>query len=148
MSDTFVLSRTATFVAYAEPAPDSTSAAGSTHTPTEFLLRLGGTWGHEEARHGRKPYRTFEWCRACLLADTPAWVLVLGWQDFDEEAAVELLTTPEETPWLFMVEVWDTDPSVADYDARGSRLHQFQTRELSLVARIVDTIIAHETVGE
>lgn len=109
----------------------------------EFLLRMGGHWGHEEARHGREPYRTFEWRQACVLAGTPVWLLVLGWQDFDEDAPAGDLESPDETPWLFMVEIWDTDVSVLNYDERGTCVQQFQTRDFDLVAHMVDTVLAH-----
>jgi hypothetical protein len=138
---------TALFLAHADPSAPAAPAEGSRRAAMEFLLRLGGQWGREEARHGREPYRTFEWRRACTLASTPVWILVLGWQDFDEDAAAEALSAPEDTPWLFMVEVWDTDVSVPDYDTKGTMVQQFQTRDFDLVAHVVQTILDHETVG-
>lgn len=133
----------ALFLSHADPS-STTPEEGARRAATEFLIRMSGEWGHEEARHGRKPYRTFEWRRACVMAGKPVWILVLGWQDFDEDApAAAEQPAPEDTPWFFVVDLWDTDVSVPDYDTRGTMLQQFQTRDLALVGHIVSTILDH-----
>lgn len=135
---------TATFIKHAEATTAPDPVVASRRAAMEFLLRMGGEWGHEDAHPLREPYRTFQWTRACLLAGTPVWVLVLGWQDFDEDPSPgEEQPGPDAAPWLFMIELWDTDPSVPDYDVAGKMLHQFQTREFDLVAHTVQAILDH-----
>lgn len=135
----------ALFLSHAEPTSDTTPEVGSRRAAMEFLLRMGGDWS-QTVQPGRHPYRTFEWHRAITMVGTPLWILVLGWQEFDDAVPVE---DQPEPSWKFMVEAWDNDVSVPDHDIDGTQvMEQIQTRDFDLVAHAVQTILDHADQAE
>lgn len=129
---------TALFLAHAEAASEIDPEVASRRAATEFMLRLGGTWSETE-QPGRHTYRTFEWHRGVVMAETPLWILVLGWEEFDDARPVEEQPNPT---WKWTFEVWDNDVSVPDHDVTGKKvMEQIQTRDFDLLAHTVHTFL-------